>query len=152
MFDYRDIAEEITAADEQENPGYGADDVVMGKGKVVHFADACHKGGKSADYGNEAGQENGFMPVFGIEIGRFVHMLLFDGAALGMDQPQAKLFADHIVAGVAEDGRYQENGDDDFYIHAVRRGGGQGAAGKEKGIAGQEGRYHESSFAENDQE
>lgn len=57
MLDGRDVAEEVTAADEEKYPHYGTDDIVMSKGQVVHLADARNEGGKGANNRHKAGQK-----------------------------------------------------------------------------------------------
>ena len=54
MLDSRNVAEEITAADKQEYPDYSADNILMRKGQVVHFAYACDEGREGAHDGDEA--------------------------------------------------------------------------------------------------
>lgn len=53
MLDGRDVAEEVTAADEEKYPHYGTDDIVMSKGQVVHLADARNEGAKVRTIGTK---------------------------------------------------------------------------------------------------
>ena len=100
IFDKGNVAEKVTGAGEQGNPGQAPGNVVFDESAVMHGADACYKGGKGADDGDEAAEEDGFGAVFFIKLLRFFHMFGLDQAIVAFQQFLPELFPYPVVAGV----------------------------------------------------
>ena len=103
MLDGRDVAEEVTAADEEKYPYYGTDDIVMSKGQVVHLADAGNEGSEGTHNRHEAGQKNSLMTMLVIKSAGLVDMLLLDDVLL--NHVHAEMLAYHIIAGITKHSR-----------------------------------------------
>ena len=86
FFDKGNVAEKITGAGEQGDPGQAPGDVVFDESAVMHSADACYKGGKGTDDGDEAAEEDGFGAVLFIKFLRFFHMFRFNQAVMAFQQ------------------------------------------------------------------
>ena len=97
------VAEEITGTDEKSNPGDGTNNVIHGEGAIMHVADAGNKRRKSTDDWYETRKENSFVAMFFVEFLSFFNVLWLNQAIVPGNQLMAKFFANHIVAGIAED-------------------------------------------------
>ena len=101
FFHERDVPEKVTGAREQTDPGQTTNYVIVQESGVMHGADACHKGSKSADNGYEAAEEDGLVTVFFIKLLRFFHMFRFDQPVMAFQQFLSEFFSYPIVAGIA---------------------------------------------------
>lgn len=100
LLDDRNVAEEVTAAYEEGNPDNSADNIILSKGCVVHFAYACYEGSEGTDNGHETGQEDGFVTMLFVESRGFVNVLRFNELCVHIEQSIAEFFAYHVVAGI----------------------------------------------------
>ena len=123
----------------------------MQEGAVVHGADAGDERRKSAHDGDEAAQEDGLVAVLLIEMLRLFHVFRLDEPVPALQDTQAELLPDPVVARVAQHSGCQTDGEEVAEMQAVGRRR-QGAAGEEQGIARQKRRDDEPCFAEQDQE
>ncbi|EHM55780.1 hypothetical protein HMPREF9080_00442 [Cardiobacterium valvarum F0432] len=109
------------------------------------------EGRKSAHDGDEAGDDDGFAAVFGIEGFGAVQIFAAEKARVGIgEEAVAEVFADGKVGGVSEDGSGDEQRHHQVNVHLAERG--NAAGGEKQRIAGQDGGDDKAGLAEDDKE
>lgn len=114
VLDEGHVAEKESSESKESYPEGTADKVIQKEGAVVHFADAGNKRGKGADYGDKAGEDDGFAAVFLVEGFGFGDVFPFNKGNMGIiDDLLAEKVADPVVGGIADNGGGEQDGDDE---------------------------------------
>lgn len=146
-----DVAKVVTAPNKERDPRDAADDVVLEKGGVVHFANACDEGCEGADDGDEACEDDCFFAVLGEKgVGAVKVIFAKEKAVVFGEHCRSELVADEVVEGIAKDcGKDEEQPKEEDVEHAE---GCKRACRKEQAVTGQERGDDESGFEKDDEE
>ena len=101
---HRQIAKEVTPKSEQSHPGYPTDYIVGDKLAVGHGANTSHEGGKGANDGDEASDDDGLSTIFFIKGVGAVKVLFFQESDIAAERARTDAGANPIVHRIAQDG------------------------------------------------
>ena len=103
--------------------------------------------------GDEAGEDDGLAAVFPVKCVRLVQMAPFENPGVWVGEEfSAEESADRVIAGVARDGRGEEDGGEQVCVHRCSGLRRDGARHEQQRVAGQERRDDQSGLAEDDGE
>lgn len=152
LLDNRDVAKKVTRIGKQAHPKHVSDKAKAEKADVLHVANSRHKRRKGADNGHKAGNNKGDAPVLLVKRVGFIDIAALDELVVLVVNPIANKVANPVVGVVAQHGRAQERWHQQVYVYRVALHGRDGSGGKQQRVAGQEWRYHQARFAENNGE
>ncbi|MNC50500.1 hypothetical protein D3C75_997440 [compost metagenome] len=151
MTHHRQVAEEVARIDERQHPQQAANQVERQEARVGHGSHAGHEGGKGTHYGQETGDDDGLAAMLGIEGVGLDQIVAAEDLRIGIAK---QLIPEEVAYGVVH--HVAEHGGDDQHprqgMHIQHAAHGEGACGKQQGVAGQEGGHHQAGLTEDDEE
>lgn len=147
------LAEKISAVAEQAHPQERPHNIEKNESGIGHRSDSRHKGSKSPDNGDEAGDNDGFAAVL-LEKGvRFFKMVRVEKARLPeIEHLRTELVPDCVVHAVTKHGGNEKDQKKQMRIELRTGYRGKRTGGKEQGITRKKRGYDQAGFAENNQE
>ena len=110
FLDERQVAKEVSGIAKQGHPEGPADHVVHHEIIVMHLAHARHERGERPDNRHEPGDDDGLAAIFLIELMRLFQMAPLEDLGVGIvEQPLPEEMADHVIAGIAENRRGEQD-------------------------------------------
>ncbi len=152
VLDEGQIAEEIPAEGKQRRPQQAAKDVEADEVAVGHASHTGYEGGKGADDGDEARQEDGDAAVLLVESVGTIQVFFLEEARVFGEDARADGVADPVIGRIPGHGGQRDHHVQHEDIQGAAAQGGQRAGGEEQRVARQEGRHHEAGLHEDDEE